>query len=180
MYHGGGIWKSDRLAELPVLTGALLASASAGHEVTFTGVLLGTETRLGIDRDEDGWPDRDELDHGFDPGDPNSHPGRGMDSPVLLTSIAGPALWNEGANPASIESRIGFSLGREGSLQLEIYDLAGRRVRSLVKDDRHPSGRFESSWDLRDESGRRVGSGTYFVRLESLQGSAQGRVVVLR
>jgi flagellar hook assembly protein FlgD len=99
---------------------------------------------------------------------------------VLLTSIAGPALWNEGANPASIESRIGFSLGREGSLQLEIYDLAGRRVRSLVKDDRHPSGRFESSWDLRDESGRRVGSGTYFVRLESLQGSAQGRVVVLR
>jgi DNA-binding beta-propeller fold protein YncE len=180
VYEGAGMWTPDRLAEPPTSTAALVASASAGHEVTFSGVLLGTETRLGIDRDEDGWLDRDELDQGFDPGDPNSHPGRASDSPVLLTASLGPSVWNVGANPASMESRIGFSLGREGALHLDVYDLAGRRVRSLVKDDRHPSGRFESSWDLRDESGRRVGSGTYFVRLESVQGSAQGRVVVLR
>jgi hypothetical protein len=180
VYEGAGMWTPDRLAEPQTSTAALVASASAGHEVTFTGVLLGTEIRLGIDRDEDGWLDRDELDQGFDPGDPNSHPGRATDSPIVVTSLTGPMLWNVGANPASFESRIGFALGLEGAAHLDVYDLAGRRVRTLINDQLHPSGRFESLWDLRDESGRRVSSGTYFVRLESVQGSASGRVVVVR
>jgi len=180
VYEGAGVWTADRVAEPATTTAALIAAASAGHEVTFTGVLLGTEIRLGIDRDEDTWLDRDELDQGFDPGDPQSHPGRATDSPVLLTSVSGPGLWNVGANPASVESRIGFALGREGAAHLDVYDLAGRRVRSLVNDELHPSGRFESLWNLCDDSGRRVSSGTYFVRLESVQGDATGRVVVVR
>jgi DNA-binding beta-propeller fold protein YncE len=180
VYEGAGVWTPDRAVEPATTTAALIASASAGHEVTFTGVLFGTETRLGIDRDEDSYLDRDELDQGFDPGDPQSHPGRATDSPVLLTSVSAPSLWNVGANPASIESRIGFALGREGAAHLDIYDLSGRRVRSLVNDQLHPSGRFESLWNLCDDSGRRVSSGTYFVRLDSVQGTASGRVVVVR
>jgi hypothetical protein len=38
-------------------------------------VQKGTDTRLGIDRDLDGTFDRDELDVGTDPADPQSHPG---------------------------------------------------------------------------------------------------------
>ncbi|HET9887830.1 MAG TPA: hypothetical protein VFR10_09975, partial [bacterium] len=150
VYEGAGGWTPDRAAEPTTTTAALIASASAGHEVTFTGVLFGTQIRLGIDRDEDSYLDRDELDLGFDPGDPQSHPGRATSSPVLLTSVSRPALWNVGANPASIESRIGFAIGREGAAQLNIYDLSGRRVRSLVNDQLHPSGRFESLWNLCD------------------------------
>jgi hypothetical protein len=40
-------------------------------------VPIGTQTRIGIDRDEDGWYDRDELDAGTDPADPASHPAGG-------------------------------------------------------------------------------------------------------
>lgn len=180
VYEGAGTWTPDRIAEPATTTASLVAAATAGHEVTFTGVLLGTEVRLGIDRDEDGWLDRDELDQGFDPGNPDSHPGRATDSPMAVSAFTGPTLWNVGANPASMESRIAFALGQEGDAHLNVYDLAGRRVRSLVNDEVHPSGRFEAMWDLRDDSGRRVGSGTYFVRLESVQGNAQGRVMVVR
>jgi hypothetical protein len=67
-------FQSDRAAE--TLTQAALQGAAAlGSELTFTVVPLGTQTRIGIDRDLDGYFDRDELDAGTDPSDPASHPG---------------------------------------------------------------------------------------------------------
>ncbi len=67
-------WQSDRAAQTHT-DAAFRALASSGSEITFTVVQLGTETRLGIDRDLDGAFDRDELDAGTDPADPMSHPG---------------------------------------------------------------------------------------------------------
>ncbi|HZM00965.1 MAG TPA: hypothetical protein VFD43_12015 [Planctomycetota bacterium] len=73
-YDGGGSWQSDRAAQT-LATPALQASAAAGSELTFTVVPLGSQTRIGIDRDLDGVFDRDELDGCSDPADPGSVPG---------------------------------------------------------------------------------------------------------
>jgi YVTN family beta-propeller protein len=61
-----GNFQSDRLAELesPAALGAL---AAAGAEQTYTVVPRGAGWRMGIDRDADGYLDRDELDFGSDP-----------------------------------------------------------------------------------------------------------------
>ncbi len=69
----GGTYRSDRAAET-ISEAALLALAGAGTELTFTLVPAGSQTRIGIDRDEDGFFDRDELDAGSDPADPESTP----------------------------------------------------------------------------------------------------------
>jgi len=72
-YTGGGFFQTDRRVEKgPVLD--LLASAAPGTEVTVTLVPWGSQTRIGLDRDGDGYYDRDEIDQGFDPGDPLSNP----------------------------------------------------------------------------------------------------------
>jgi hypothetical protein len=72
-YTGGGFFQTDRRDEKgPVLD--LLASAAPGMEVTVTLVPWGSQTRIGLDRDSDGYYDRDEIDQGFDPGDPLSNP----------------------------------------------------------------------------------------------------------
>ena len=42
--------------------------------MTFTLVPFGTQRRAGIDRDADGFLDRDELGGGSDPADPESTP----------------------------------------------------------------------------------------------------------
>ncbi len=70
---GPDSFRSDRAAE--VLTElSLLSLAGAGSELTFTLVPSGSELRIGVDRDEDGFFDRDEIDAGSDPGDPSSTP----------------------------------------------------------------------------------------------------------
>ncbi len=55
----------------------MLALAVPGGEVTFTVVPLGSETRLGIDRDLDGFFDRDEIAACSDPADPLDIPDGG-------------------------------------------------------------------------------------------------------
>ena len=55
-------------------------AAVPGQELTYTATPVPDATRVGIDRDEDGHFDRDELDAGTDPTNPASYPG----APVLV------------------------------------------------------------------------------------------------
>jgi hypothetical protein len=66
-----------------------------------------------------------------------------------------------------------------GEARLELFDLAGRKVRTLA------SGTFKSGfhavrWDGRDERGEAVGNGLYFLRATSAGASRQLKVTVLR
>jgi hypothetical protein len=69
-------------------------------------------------------------------------------------------------NPFNPSTRIRFEVpGDGGQVQLTVYDLAGRLVRTLV-DASLPQGIHAAVWDGRDATGREVGSGTYLARLE--------------
>lgn len=71
VYVGSGLFQSDRAAEV-VSTPSLQALASPGAELTFTVVPAGSEWRIGVDEDEDGMLDRDELDRGRNPANPKN------------------------------------------------------------------------------------------------------------
>ncbi len=73
-YQAGVFW-SDREGEPSRTPAQLLALAGPGSELTYTLVPPGSQQRLGVDRDGDGFLDRDELDRGSDPADPTSVPG---------------------------------------------------------------------------------------------------------
>ncbi len=72
-YLGANLYQSDRAAE-SISHSALIASAATGAEITLTAVPLGTQFRIGVDRDSDGHYDRDEFDACADPADPLSDP----------------------------------------------------------------------------------------------------------
>jgi YVTN family beta-propeller protein len=80
-----GTFQSDRASEAPLTDAQLRAvAATAGQELTYTCVPPGSGVRVGIDRDEDGYFDRTELDAGSNPADPNSIPGSGECDPTPL------------------------------------------------------------------------------------------------
>lgn len=82
-------------------------------------------------------------------------------------------------NPFADELAIEFDLDAGGTAAISIYDAAGRRVRELVADNLH-SGRHMRVWDGRDESGRPVASGVYFVEIRAGSMEARRKVTALR
>jgi len=73
VYVGANVMQSDIATETTSPT-ALRTGASAGNEITFTLVPAGTQVRQGIDRDSDGFFDRDEIDHCGDPANASIGP----------------------------------------------------------------------------------------------------------
>jgi hypothetical protein len=70
-----GLFELDRADDPPLDDASLRALAgAAGQELTYTCVPPGSGKRLGIDRDEDGYLDRDELDQRTDPANAASFP----------------------------------------------------------------------------------------------------------
>ena len=82
-------------------------------------------------------------------------------------------------NPFGPSTVIRFALGHPGSAWRDIYDVKGRRVRTLGFAQL-PEGRHSLAWDGRDEQGRETSSGVYFVRLRGATGSAVMKVVRVR
>jgi hypothetical protein len=71
-----GVFRSDRVNEAPRTLAELRQLSNVpGQEMTFSCVPSGSGLRIALDRDEDGFFDRDELDAGSDPADPGSIPG---------------------------------------------------------------------------------------------------------
>lgn len=80
-------------------------------------------------------------------------------SPAAVRLTAAP-------NPFNPATTIQFNLPRPGRIDLAVYDLAGRRVRTLATAYA-ASGEQRFDWDGKSDSGRDVASGTYFARLEA-------------
>ncbi len=67
-------------------------------------------------------------------------------------------------NPFNPRTTIGFSLPAAGAVRLQIFDMQGRLVRTLVDGDL-PAGTHARVWDGTDDGGRQAASGMFVSRL---------------
>ncbi len=91
---------------------------------------------------------------------------------------AWPLPYREGNLTVSFASAGGLG-GGVGETELRIFDLQGRLVRSLARGS-YPQGFHTTTWDGKDEQGRDVASGIYFLRSSSLGDKRNLRITVLR
>jgi hypothetical protein len=74
------------------------------------------------------------------------------------------ALRQNHPNPFNSSTLIEYSLPERGHVTVEIFNLLGQRVRSLV-DDEQSAGRYAIEWDGRSDDGHKLATGVYFCRV---------------
>lgn len=96
-------------------------------------------------------------------------------------SAASPAFDLLGAapNPFDAQTRVRWNLSRHARVQVDVFDVAGRRVAALVDGER-AAGPGEARWSGRDAGGRTVAAGVYFLRMRAAGETQTRRVVLVR
>lgn len=67
-------------------------------------------------------------------------------------------------NPFNPSTTIAFDLANAGHVRVEIFNVLGQQVRSIV-NNQMPAGSYRVDWDGRNGSGGSVATGIYFARL---------------
>lgn len=95
---------------------------------------------------------------------------------VLQAPNAGTGL----ANPFLAGGEIRFVLPEPSAVQADIFDVSGRRVRSLISGVMCPAGPNGRAWDGTGDDGMKLVSGTYFYRIEAGSHRETRRLLLLR
>jgi hypothetical protein len=96
--------------------------------------------------------------------------------PVELSEIA---LDQNHPNPFNPATDISFSLPSAARVTLEIYNILGERVATLV-DSELGAGSHTVTWNSTDISGNTVASGVYFYRLQAGETVMTKKMVLLQ
>jgi len=82
-------------------------------------------------------------------------------------------------NPFNPETNIQFALPEAGRVELEVYNVLGQKVITLV-DEQLPAGYHTVIWDGTDSRGMKVASGVYFYRIEANEFNSYRKMLLLK
>ncbi len=82
-------------------------------------------------------------------------------------------------NPFNPTTTISYELGFRGMVSLDVFDAAGRRVRTLVHGV-EAAGPHATAWDGKDDRGEPVSSGIYFYQLRAGETRLTKKMVLLK
>ena len=90
-----------------------------------------------------------------------------------------PVLAQNYPNPFNPQTDISFDLPRSGRVKLQVFDLRGRVLRTLV-DEHRSAGTHVATWNGRDDRGAETAAGVYFYRLTTGEQSLQKKMTLLK
>jgi hypothetical protein len=82
-------------------------------------------------------------------------------------------------NPFSSSTTIRFNLATQGHVMLEVFDVTGRSVSTLVDGVEH-AGAHSATWSGQDRAGRDLPAGVYFYRLTKANRQITHKMLLLR
>jgi len=101
-------------------------------------------------------------------------------SPIRDVSIPSKfALYQNHPNPFNPETTISFELPLSAHITLDIYNMLGQKIVTLVNEKR-PAGFQQINWNGKDGAGHQVGSGVYFYHIKTDGFEATKKLVLLR
>jgi len=88
-------------------------------------------------------------------------------------------LFQNYPNPFNPTTTIRYTLPENGQVNLTIYDQLGRQVKTLVNQSQ-TAGEYQVQWDGRDDNGRLMSSGLYFLTIKSGSFKQTEKLVLLK
>jgi hypothetical protein len=88
-------------------------------------------------------------------------------------------LMNSYPNPFNPTTNIAYTLKSAGIVHLDIYNMLGQKVRTLV-NSKIEAGEHHAIWDGRTDSGDQSASGTYFVKMTTDNFTSTKKMVLLK
>jgi hypothetical protein len=89
------------------------------------------------------------------------------------------ALGQVKPNPFVRQTAISFAVAQARSVELKIYDIAGKLVRTLKNEVIEP-GYYACTWDGRDDANRSIGAGVYFCKFVAGDYTATQKLVITK
>ena len=83
-------------------------------------------------------------------------------------------------NPFGQETTIGYTLAEKQDVTVEIYNVLGQRVHTLVSEKKQRAGLHRVQWTAENRYGEPVGSGVYFVRIRAADFTETKKIVLVR
>jgi hypothetical protein len=93
------------------------------------------------------------------------------------TPHASTALLAPSPNPTPRSTSLTFTLARPGAIELAIYSVTGRLVRTLAQGER-AAGEYSLTWEGDDDARRPVAPGVYYARLTVRGGPQLSRALI--
>ncbi len=105
----------------------------------------------------------------------------GLDFFAVTEGPEGPEPLDLTLTPGLITGRgsICFSIPKSANVRLDVFDLAGRHVNTLVNGNLN-AGQHEIFWNGRDGKGTQISNGVYFIVLNTPDGTVVGKTVIIK
>lgn len=98
---------------------------------------------------------------------------------ILSPVPADYSLMQNYPNPFNPVTSVEFTTPRRGRVTLEIFNVLGQRIRTLLDDDL-PAGHHRVTFDGRDEDGRELASGIYLYRIQAGDYAQSRRMALIK
>ena len=82
-------------------------------------------------------------------------------------------------NPFNNQTNIEFQVPNQSLIKLEIYNILGQKIRTLINQEKNP-GTYSASWDGENDFGDSVNSGIYFLKFSSDKFSEIKKMTLLK
>jgi uncharacterized delta-60 repeat protein len=105
--------------------------------------------------------------------------GSGIEEEIACAGAEICELYEPFPNPFVSQTRVGYLCANPRDMRINIFDVDGRLVRNLF-DQNTLAGTMTLVWNGSDDSGRKLPSGVYFVRLETANCSITKKIVKLK
>jgi hypothetical protein len=104
---------------------------------------------------------------------------------TTITAVKSPSLNNtydlmqNYPNPFNPSTAITYQLAALGKVQIKVFDILGREVKTLVNDER-PAGKYQVIWNATDNFGNKVTSGIYIYSLRTNSYSQSRKMILMK